>query len=324
MIIHYVTDTTDWVQSNRLGIFQKYMPEYQFKLCTFRDFFGLKNYFLRKHANVYFTNWRGLLLNRSALSHLDSERCIVSITSHYNLGGGLNESRSLPPGQSSMEAITNSLPILKMFPHISVNSRILQEYLKPWIETTLSENGVDHRHFVNLANRSKFNPNSISVGWIGKVKAAKNYDECIKPAFEALSRMGFRTFAYPITKENNTVSLMDPGGMVKYYNTLDFYVCASWHEGTPNPALEAASCGVPVISTRVGNMPDFIQAGINGDFIEPNSQSLIEKILSYRALTEANYQALSMNARRTIEDNWTWDIKINNYRDLFHKVYRND
>jgi len=43
--------------------------------------------------------------------------------------------------------------------------------------------------------------------------------------------------------------------MVEFYRSLDVYVCASRSEGTPNPCLEAAACGLPVVTTRVWAAP---------------------------------------------------------------------
>ena len=56
--------------------------------------------------------------------------------------------------------------------------------------------------------------------------------------------------------------------MVEFYHSLDVYVCASRSEGTPNPCLEAAACGLPVITTAVGNMPELIRDGHNGFLVE--------------------------------------------------------
>jgi glycosyltransferase involved in cell wall biosynthesis len=318
--VFYVTDSLDWVQAKRLPLFQKYLPEFEFVPVIFKDLFRVQKWFSLKRANVYFTNWRGLTLYRSYLKRLNPEKCIVSITSHYNLGGGLNDKYALPAGVSAKTAITRALEVLKLFPNITVNSKILHDFLKQWLKTTILENGVDHRLFVKK-QRHPFNPNSIAVGWIGKVKAAKNYEETIKPAFKELARFGYRIYDYPLPKKGYSKYLKNSMEMVEYYNLLDFYICASWHEGTPNPALEAASCGVPVITTRVGNMPELIKEGVNGGFIEPNRSSLVEKLLSYRNLSEEAYRRMSQNSRMIIEQKWTWEIKFQKFRDYFRKVY---
>jgi hypothetical protein len=42
------------------------------------------------------------------------------------------------------------------------------------------------------------------------------------------------------------------------YATLDAYLCLSRIEGGPMPVFEAAACGVPVISTAVGRIPEVL------------------------------------------------------------------
>jgi glycosyltransferase involved in cell wall biosynthesis len=321
--IFYVSDSFDWVQGKRLALFKRYLPEFDFEALTFKKLFSLKNWLSLRKANIYFTSWRSLIHYPSYLKQLNPEKCIVSITSHYNLGGGLNEKYALPSGMSPEAAIDQATKILKLFDFITVNSKILHDFLSPWIKTTILENGVDHRLF-RKKRMSPFNPEAITIGWTGKVKAAKNYEDTIQPAFQKLAKEGFRIHNHTLLKNATASSIKSPDEMVEYYNQLDFYICASWHEGTPNPALEAASCGVPVITTRVGNMPELIQDGVNGGFIEPNPHSLVEKLLSCKNLSNETYQDMSSNARHSIEQNWTWDIKFQKIRDYFHRVFLND
>lgn len=48
------------------------------------------------------------------------------------------------------------------------------------------------------------------------------------------------------------------------YHALDAYVVSSRQEGGPKAVLEAMACGVPLISTRVGQATDLVQHGENG------------------------------------------------------------
>lgn len=56
--------------------------------------------------------------------------------------------------------------------------------------------------------------------------------------------------------------------LVKYYNVADALLLFSTHEGLPTVALEAFSCGTPVISTRVGEMPLLIKKGKTGYLVD--------------------------------------------------------
>jgi glycosyltransferase involved in cell wall biosynthesis len=44
--------------------------------------------------------------------------------------------------------------------------------------------------------------------------------------------------------------------VIELLQALDVYLCASQHEGTALPVLEAMACGIPVVSTRVGMLPE--------------------------------------------------------------------
>jgi len=46
--------------------------------------------------------------------------------------------------------------------------------------------------------------------------------------------------------------------MPRLYSTLDAYLCLSRVEGGPMPVFEAAACGVPVIATAVGRIPEVL------------------------------------------------------------------
>ena len=85
----------------------------------------------------------------------------------------------------------------------------------------------------------------------------RGYEEIIVPAVTSLERVALLTAA----REDKW---RGPEEMREFYRSLDVYVCASRAEGTPNPCLEAAACGVPLVTTCVGNMPELVRHGVNG------------------------------------------------------------
>jgi len=56
---------------------------------------------------------------------------------------------------------------------------------------------------------------------------------------------------------------------VDLYRRASLFLLTSDHEGTPNVVLEAMACGVPVVATRVGDVPDLLGDGERGRLVEP-------------------------------------------------------
>ena len=61
--------------------------------------------------------------------------------------------------------------------------------------------------------------------------------------------------------------------VAKYLRACDLYVHPSHADGMPNVVLEAMSCGLPVIATKVAALPSMIQDGVSGRLVDPGSVS---------------------------------------------------
>ena len=59
-----------------------------------------------------------------------------------------------------------------------------------------------------------------------------------------------------------------PEEIARWINAVDCLCLPSHHEGIPNVILEALSCGVPVLATRVGGIPEVVNTQ-NGVLIDP-------------------------------------------------------
>ncbi len=100
----------------------------------------------------------------------------------------------------------------------------------------------------------------LRVGWVGNsnwgndpARDVKGVHTVLTPALEALRAEGLQietNFA------DSSVRRRDRQEMAQYYGGIDVLVCASEFEGTPNPVLEALASGVPIVSTRVGIVPE--------------------------------------------------------------------
>ncbi len=94
---------------------------------------------------------------------------------------------------------------------------------------------------------------------------------------------------------------------------------SAFGEGFPNVIGEAMSCGVPCVSTCVGDVSAIM--GQTGEIVEPESPMLLadawEKILS---MPRKKRKALGLKARKRIIDNFSMDAIAKKYEKLYREV----
>lgn len=97
-----------------------------------------------------------------------------------------------------------------------------------------------------------------------------------------------------------------------YLNRLKLLVLPSLSEGVPGIVQEAMACGVVVVATAVGGIPDLITDSETGFILENNSPECITRNV-IRALDHPNLEQISRNARRLIENEYDYEIVLKKY-----------
>ena len=76
------------------------------------------------------------------------------------------------------------------------------------------------------------------------------------------------------------------------------------------------SCGVPIISTKVGNMVEIVEDGVDGFFCDNNVQSFVECIEKVKNISYEKYYNMSINIRNKMLK-WDWSVIYKKYEYFF-------
>jgi glycosyltransferase involved in cell wall biosynthesis/GT2 family glycosyltransferase len=195
------------------------------------------------------------------------------------------------------------------------------DFPAPWGTT---EDGVDLTLFkpMNLGRLSTVHERELVVGWAGNSKWEgqtedfKGLHTLLKPVVDELRQEGFHIRLHLADRQ---VRLTPHHEMPAYYSEIDVYVCPSKIEGTPNPVLEAMACGVPVVSTDVGIVPQAFGPLQHQFILAERSKECLKESLRRLLLKPGQLAELSLENLESIEA-WDWSIKVENFAKFFSIV----
>ncbi len=192
--------------------------------------------------------------------------------------------------------------------------------------TTVITDGVDINKFFpkNEDRFSNIKNREIVIGWVGNSawesgkEDFKGVSTLLKPAVKELQKKGYKLKLYLADKQERFIPHNE---MNNYYSNIDLYICTSKIEGTPNPVLESMACGIPVITTDVGIVPE-VFGPLQKEYIlkERTKDCLKENIIKFIDNIE-NIDGLR-NENKVQIKNWTW-VKISNqFKEFFDKQFK--
>lgn len=210
----------------------------------------------------------------------------------------------------------------------NINYYVCSERLKQIYDTIdgfnkpimIIEDGVDPSLFYPLKTErfTSYRKSPLKIGWTGNSSWDLDYDlkgfqTYIKPAVKLLRKAGYsvrgiyRDRKYRYVPHNK---------MVHFYSKIDILVCMSLTEGTPNPVLEAMACGVPVITTNVGIVPQ-VFGEKQKEFIlnSRDINSLMSAIIRLYKKRELLQELSQENLTRI--KNWYWKKQCKKFKEYF-------
>jgi glycosyltransferase involved in cell wall biosynthesis len=89
---------------------------------------------------------------------------------------------------------------------------------------------------------------------------------------------------------------------INLFREADLFIYPSYSEGMPMAVIEAMACGLPVIASRVGGLPDLVQDGLNGILIEAGSIDQLVNAIQDLSVNSDLRHSMQINSCQTATD----------------------
>ena len=173
-------------------------------------------------------------------------------------------------------------------------------------------NAIDLNENFDTGEKS-YNLSIIKLGYIGRLAHNKGAFEAIQ-ALSLLQKAGMENLHLTIAGSgpseaklralvdsldlNNQIAFTGPVfGEAKnqFWRQTDIFVFPTYHrEGLPYTVLESIASGTPLVTTRVGGIPDVIEEGVHGVFVEQHDPAVVAAAI--KSLVDDRERLKSMSA----------------------------
>ena len=102
--------------------------------------------------------------------------------------------------------------------------------------------------------------------------------------------------------------------------SFDLFALSSIAEGTPVTLLEAMACGLPVVATKVGGIPEVVQDGVNGALVPASNPQALAAALGLYAAAPDRVSVQGAAARSLIERHYSVAAMVGAYTALYDRL----
>ncbi|HAT4124676.1 TPA: glycosyltransferase family 4 protein [Clostridium perfringens] len=246
-------------------------------------------------------------------------------------GGGFKDFYFEKSNIRKQKTITKTLNKCNCIIVLSDNwKNIIEKISKTFI--IVINNSINEQEIINRNLKSN---RIVFIGRVEKEKGIYDLIEVSKKIVQYNSQIKFiicgdgeleniRILIKRFNLENNFELLgwVDNKDILRELKKAEIFVLPSHKEAMPISILEAMSCGVPIISTKVGSIPEFIIDGKNGFlFNAGNINQFNEKILKILN-NEDIRKRISKNNLKDVNEKYSNKINHKNLRKLYFELLK--
>lgn len=214
------------------------------------------------------------------------------------------------------------LPAILGCPVHAVQKGVDAELFRPTGANLRAELGLSNRHVVLSVGR--FVPIKNQALLIQAVAQMQSSDPSLHlllvgegPEQAALRR---RVDELGVSRMVTFAGYVPQESMAPYYRTADVFALSSDFDNSPNVVLEAMACGLPVVSTDVGGVADYVTTGRGGDLVaRRNMIAMAGALGDWLSDAHRRREAGAYNRQRVIQE-FTWRASAKRLLELYQSV----
>ena len=213
----------------------------------------------------------------------------------------------------------------------------------PASKVAVIPNGVDTSRFhPNYESRSQVRKelglalDTPLVGIVAALRPEKNHALFLNAANKVISEIPRAHFVIvgdgpERTHIENTIAALNLGKKVSLLGTrsdtpsllaaMDVFALTSHNEASPVSILEALSCGVPVVSTRVGSVAESVHDQRNGFTVEPGDVEALAERIKYLLQNKETAEMMGNVGREHVQSNGSLETMVRKYEHLIHSIF---
>jgi len=108
--------------------------------------------------------------------------------------------------------------------------------------------------------------------------------------------------------------------LVRHYGRAEVAVVPSLYEGFGLPAAEAMSCGLPVVATTAGALPEVVEDGRSGILVPPRDSAALARAIAQLLKDDHLRKAMGEEGRRRVRTRFDWSEAARKTIEVYQEV----
>jgi glycosyltransferase involved in cell wall biosynthesis len=199
--------------------------------------------------------------------------------------------------------------------------------------------GIDTSVFTNAGKRLHFKQEDVVIGSIKTLEPVYGHEKLLH-AFARLHNMkqthaiklllvgdgslkaSLEALAVTLGISEHVVftGFVEHEQILDYFSSIDIFVISSFQESFGVVALEAASCELPVVASRVGGLPEVVDEGVTALLVEPgNIQELTDAL--HKLVNDLQLRrSMGLAGRAFVKEHYEWNRCVETMLTVYKDV----